>query len=271
MTGPPQGGVRWDAERYHRSSTAQAAWGREVHARLGLRGDEAVIDLGSGDGRLSAELADQVPRGEVVGVDADPDMIAFAGREQARPNLRFVSGDVRGFEVPELAGARRADLVVSTACLHWVADHEAVLRRCRAHLAPGGRVFLQMGGRGNCAELFTVFAAAAASARWACHIASLPSPWTFHGPDAYWAFLPRCGFRPVRTALVPKDMVHEGPAALAAYLRSTWMPVVDCVPGPERDAFVAEVVAQHLARRPLDAAGRTHAGMVRLEVEAVAV
>ena len=259
-------GFRWDAADYHRNASAQTEWGRDVHARLALRGDESVIDLGCGDGRLTAELAGQVPRGAVVGLDGDPDMIAFARRQHARENLAFVEGDVRTFAL-----ATRADLVVSTACLHWVADHEAVLRRCRAHLAPGGRIFFQMGGRGNCAELFAAFAGAARSPRWARYLDPMPNPWSFHGPDAYWGWLPRCGFRPVRTALVPKDMVHDGPAALAAHLRTAWMPVANCVPEPEREAFLAEVVAQHLARRPADAQGRTHAEMIRLEVEAVAV
>jgi trans-aconitate methyltransferase len=262
----PASAVRWDAADYHQNASAQTGWGRDVHDRLGLRGDEVVIDLGCGDGRLTAELADRVPRGAVVGVDADPDMVAFARREHARENLAYVEGDVRSFAV-----ARKADLVVSTACLHWVADHEAVLRRSRAHLAPGGRIFFQMGGQGNCAELFRAFGAAAASPRWAPFLAPLPNPWTFHGPDVYWGLLPRCGFRPVRTALVPKDMVHEAPAALAAYLRTTFMPLLVRVPEAEREALLAEVVAHHVARRPLDGAGRTHAAMVRLEVEAIAV
>jgi trans-aconitate methyltransferase len=260
--------VRWDAADYHQNASNQTAWGRDVHARLALRGDEAVLDLGSGDGRLTAELALRVPRGRVVGLDGDPDMVAFARKEHGGENVTFVQGDVRSFDLG--AQGRPVELIVSTACLHWVADHEAVLRRCRAHLTPGGRIAFQMGGHGNCAELLVAFAAAAASPRWAPYLTPVPNPWSFYGPDAYWAWLPRCGFEPVRTALVPKDLVHDGPAALAAYLRTTFMPVLDRVPEADREALLAEVVAQHVARRPLDPQGRTHAGMVRLEVEAVA-
>jgi trans-aconitate methyltransferase len=257
--------VRWNAADYHQSASAQTGWGREVHARLALRGDETILDLGCGDGRLSAELADRVPRGAVVGVDADPDMIAFARAHHARENLAFVQGDARSFAV-----ARRADLVVSTATLHWVAEQEAVLRRCRAHLAPGGRLLFQMGGRGNCAELIAAARLVACDPRWSRWLSSFTSPWHFHGPEEYLRWLERTGFRPERVALVEKDMVHDGPAAMTAWLRTTWMPVLGRVPEALRPALAEAIVEQHLVLRPRDAAGRTHAAMVRLEVEAVA-
>jgi trans-aconitate 2-methyltransferase len=43
-----------------------------------LRGDEHVLDVGCGDGKVTAEIARAVPRGSATGVDASPEMIAFA-------------------------------------------------------------------------------------------------------------------------------------------------------------------------------------------------
>ncbi len=261
--------IRWNAADYHRSSSFQSGCGREVHARLALRGDETIIDLGCGDGRLTAELADRVPGGAVIGVDADPDMIAFARAHHARAHVGFVQADARSFS---LAGAlaRQADLVVSTAALHWVADQEAVLRRCRAHLAPGGRLVFQMGGRGNSEEIIGAARLVAGDPRWSRWLQPFTHPWRFPGPEEYRGWLERTGFRPARVELVPKDMVHEGPADLAGWLRTTWMPVLGRVPAPLRPALVEAIVEQHLVLRPRDAAGRTHVAMVRLEVEAAA-
>ena len=136
----PASAVRWDARDYHLHASAQAGWGRDLHARLPLRGDERLLDLGCGDGQLTSELAERVPRGEVLGIDADPDMVAFARTHHARANLSFSRADVRHF-----AAVGRFDAIVSNACLHWVAEHEAVLRRCRAHIDPGGTILFQMG------------------------------------------------------------------------------------------------------------------------------
>jgi trans-aconitate methyltransferase/uncharacterized OsmC-like protein len=263
-TPAPQAAARWDAADYHAHASAQIAWGRELHARLALQESETVFDLGCGDGRLTAELAERVPTGRVYGLDADPDMIAFARRTSTRDNLVFVEGDVRTFSFTE-----RASRIISTACLHWIEDHEAVLRRCREHLEPGGRILFQMGGRGNCAGILAA-AAEAAGPHWSAHLEPYATPWHFYGPEEYEAWLPRSGFRLVRAELYPKDMIHEGAEALGAWIRTTWMPILGRLPEACRADFIAAVVAHYLRTHPLDAQGRTHVAMMRLEVEAEA-
>lgn len=265
MTGTG-GDVHWDANDYHRSASAQTGWGREVHDRLVLFGDEHVVDLGCGDGRLTAELAARLPRGSVTGVDADPDMIRFAREHHARDNVEFRLGDVGRFQLD-----RRAALIVSTATLHWVEDHQAVLRRCRAHLDPGGRIHFQMGGRGNCAAILAAAEAIAAQPRWAPRLFPFSTPWHFQEPEAYLRSLPACGFRPLRAELLARDMVHDGPDGLRGWLRTTWMPVLSRVPEGSRAELIEAIAGEYLARRPPDRQGRTHVDMVRLEVEAVAV
>ncbi|HVO18455.1 MAG TPA: methyltransferase domain-containing protein [Anaeromyxobacter sp.] len=263
---PPAPAVRWDAADYHAHSSAQTAWAREVHGRLELAGDEAVLDLGCGDGHLTAELSERLPAGRVVGLDADPDMIAFARRTFVGANLSFVQGDVRTFALAE-----PVDRVVSTACLHWVAEHAAVLRRCRAHLPPGGRILLQMGGRGNCAGILEACAEVAARPRWASHLHGFSSPWHFHGPEEYRRWLPPAGFRLVRAELLDRPMVHDGRAGFQGWMRTTWMPVLHRLPEEGRADFLEEVSDRYLEAHRPDAQGRTRVAMVRLEVEAVAV
>ena len=59
----------------------QQTWARELIARLNLRGDEHILDVGCGDGKVTAEIARAVPRGSVTGVDASPEMIEFAQKD----------------------------------------------------------------------------------------------------------------------------------------------------------------------------------------------
>ena len=47
------GPVEWDARTYHKVAAPQEEWGREVLARLELRGDETVLDAGCGSGRVT--------------------------------------------------------------------------------------------------------------------------------------------------------------------------------------------------------------------------
>lgn len=49
----------WNAQDYARNSSAQRLWANELIDKLKLRGDETVLDLGSGDGKITAELAER--------------------------------------------------------------------------------------------------------------------------------------------------------------------------------------------------------------------
>jgi trans-aconitate methyltransferase len=73
MTSPdPSPSFTWNAADYHQSSLAQQQWAKELIAQLGLSGNERVLDIGCGDGRVTAEIARNLPGGNVTGLDSSP-------------------------------------------------------------------------------------------------------------------------------------------------------------------------------------------------------
>jgi trans-aconitate methyltransferase len=48
---------KWNAEDYHKNSANQQRCAREVIAKLELKGDEKILDIGCGDGKITAEIA----------------------------------------------------------------------------------------------------------------------------------------------------------------------------------------------------------------------
>ena len=88
--------TEWDAAAYNKQSALQK-WLADNHlASLSLEGTERVLDLGCGDGKITAEIADRLPHGSVLGVDPSTAMIAFARqhyRAPARTNLDFAVAD----------------------------------------------------------------------------------------------------------------------------------------------------------------------------------
>src|SRR5258706_15516090 len=98
VTSPPTKAMKWNAADYAANSTVQQAWARELIAKLNLRGDEHILDVGCGDGKVTAEIARAVPRGSVTGADASPQMIGFAKKTfpaEKFQNLRFRVMDAR--------------------------------------------------------------------------------------------------------------------------------------------------------------------------------
>jgi trans-aconitate methyltransferase len=259
-------GYRWDSEDYARHSSAQAEWALELIAKLDLGRSEQVLDIGSGDGKVTAALAARVPGGGVLGLDSSPDMVELARRTypaDLHPNLRFQLGDVLEMDFEE-----RFDAVFSNATLHWVSDHQRMLRATARALKHGGRLLFQMGGRGNARAILDVLEELGRERPWEAWLADFPCPWSFHGPEVYRDWLEQAGLRARRVELLPKQMRQQGPAGLAGWARTTWLPYTQAVPAERREELVAQVVARYLRDHPPDADGTVRVEMVRLEVEA---
>lgn len=258
---------KWNARDYARNASAQYGWASELIGKLALRGDEQLLDIGCGDGRISAELATQLSKGGVYGIDASVQMIAAACQSypaDSYQNLNFQCMDARAIELPQ-----RFDIAFSNAVLHWVEDHSAVLRGVRSVLRPGGRLLFQMGGYGNAAAFFTAVESVMGTQCWRDYFNGFVAPYYFYGISDYEWLLPQQGFTPVRIELIPKTMRHRSREALNGWFRTTWFPYTDRLPESERERFIDAVIDEYLAACPVDSEGVTSVAMVRLEVEAV--
>lgn len=260
--------TQWNPADYHAHSGGQQIWARELISQLRLHPDENVLDIGCGDGKVTAEIARLLPRGRVVGIDSSAEMVRFARLEFPTvrcPNLTFEVMDARDLHFRE-----EFDAVFSNAALHWIAgDHRPVLAGIARALRSGGRMLLQMGGRGNAADVLAVLDAMLPLPKWRPFFPTdMEFPYGFHGPEDYKPWLAEVGLTAVRLELLPKDMIHAGPEGLAGWIRTTWLPYTERVPQELRPAFVHEVVDRYVSLHPPDANGNIHLQMVRLEVEA---
>lgn len=181
-------GHSFDAQRYRAWSGHQREWGKRLLGQMGLRGDERVIDLGCGDGLLTAMIAGEVPRGSVLGVDASIEMIEEARKLEAG-NLRF-----EVLDVSLLSFDGEFDLAFSNAALHWVLDHGPLLRRIRRALEDDGRVYLNFAADGNCSNLFRVVREEMASARFRGQFEGFTWPWFTPTVGEYEGLVEEAGF-----------------------------------------------------------------------------
>ena len=127
----------WNAALYRRFEAERTRPARDLLDRVALAAPRLVVDLGCGPGNSTALLVDRFPHAEVAGLDTSDAMLADA---RARlPACRFTKADIAAWR-PE----RPPDLVYANAALQWVGDHEHLIPRLFAALAPGGVLAFQM-------------------------------------------------------------------------------------------------------------------------------
>jgi len=249
----------WNAKDYAQHSKGQELWARELIAKLDLRGNESILDLGCGDGKITALLA-QATTGKVVGVDKSEVMIKLA--QNSYENITFLPMDAT-----TLSFENEFDVIFSNAVLHWVHDHKAVVQGIYKALKKEGKILLQFGGYGNAKEILFVMDAFIAK-EYADSFEDFEFPYSFPHSDIYEVLLQEQGFKNIDAKLIKKDMVHENVEAFRGWIRTTWFPYTDCLPQNMRERFVDGFVEAYLELRPLDNEGSVHVDMVRLEVRA---
>ena len=151
----------WDPAGYLRFGDERARPFTDLIARVGASEPRTVVDLGCGEGTLTASLAQRWPAARVTGVDSSPEMLAAAAAYAVPGRVTFTHGDAQ-----EWQPAEPVDVLVTNAVLHWVPGHADLLRRWAGQLAPGGWLALQVPGNFR-APTHALLAGLCRSPRWA--------------------------------------------------------------------------------------------------------
>jgi trans-aconitate 2-methyltransferase len=218
----------WDAATYDRVSAPQVAWSEAILQRLELRGDETVLDAGCGSGRVTELLLDRLPRGRVIALDADADMVrATRERFAGDPRVEVVHQSLTEMDLPE-----PVDAVFSGATFHWVLDHDELFGRLGRATKPGGRLSAQCGGAGNIAHVKGIADR--------LFPGEPPHTWYYADPDETRERLERSGFEDIQTWLEPSPVTPPEPLT---FLQDVILgPYVQRMPEADRAPFAQAVL-----------------------------
>lgn len=267
MAAKTNGNVKWDAEYYRKHSTGQHKWATELINKLFLRGDERLLDIGCGDGRNTEKIASMLQSGSVLGLDYSEDMITLA--KKSFPKERYANLDFLVCDALKMEFESEFDYVFSNAALHWIKDHRTLLKNISHALRPGGRILLQMGGRGNAQKVFDILDSMAKEKEWSKYFTDYSSPFGFYTPQEYLPWLKDAGLKPIRVELLDRDMTYNSREGFYGFIKSTWLPYTQRVPEELIGDFINEVLDIYLKDNPADKSGIIHIEMKRLEVEAI--
>jgi trans-aconitate methyltransferase len=248
---PASASQTWNPETYARNARFVAELGAPVVELLAPLPGERILDLGCGDGALTAKLA--ALGCDVVGVDSSAPQIEAA---------RKLGLDARVMSADDLRFDAEFDAVFSNAVLHWIKNPDAVITSVWRALRTPGRFVGEFGGHGNIAKIKIALVDALARRGLDGEAAS---PWYYPTAQEYSERLARAGFRVRSIDLIPR--LTPLPGDIAPWLETFGESFTSLLPPPERAAFIAEV--QETLRPELcDAAGKWTADYVRLRFAA---
>ena len=217
----------WNPTSYAENAAFVPTLGAGVLDWLSPQPGERILDLGCGDGQLTAKIA--ASGAKVVGVDASPAMVEAA---QAR------GLDARVCNAESLPFSSEFDAVFSNAALHWVQNQDAMIAGVKRSLKPSGRFVAEMGGHGNIAAIRV--ALMAVLERHGC--AGLEDGVNYYpAPGAYTERLESHGFTIEEMQLIPRPTPL--PTGMRTWLTTFRSGVLERVPESLRDTIIDETVA----------------------------
>lgn len=242
----------WDPERYARNARFVADLGMPVVELLEPQPGERILDLGCGDGALTAKLVDMGC--SVVGVDSSAEQIEAA---------RELGLDAHVMDGHALTFDGEFDAVFSNAALHWMGHPDEVIAGVRRALRPGGRFVAECGGHG-CVDTIVKALTEALKRRglWEDRI----NPWYFPTDAEYRERLEAQGFDVSYIALIPRPTPLPGD--IGGWLETFAESFTSRVPESDRPAFLEEV-RETMRPRLCDEHGAWTADYIRLRFAAV--
>ena len=161
----------FDGDKYLKASKHQKEWGQKLISEFRFIGNESILDLGCGDGVLTKIIADRVPNGNILGIDASEGMINKA-KELKQDNLDFQLLDINDINFED-----KFNIIISNATLHWVLDHKRLIKNCHTALKESGVVRFNFAGDGNCSNLITVIRDVMSNEEYKGYFADFKWPW----------------------------------------------------------------------------------------------
>lgn len=230
-----------------------------------MRGDEKILDVGCGDGRLTVEISKYLPQGYVIGLDCFPEIIEFAKgkfNRENHPNVEFQLGDARSLEFE-----KSFDVIVSFEALHYIPDHIAVLTRFKEALKPSGTILLTFIGEGSNNSFHSLLQELLLHSKWK----ELKNfHYQFYSAANYRKMLKTVGFCTNSVEKFSLPLKHNSKREIKQHIEKEWLSLTSRIPKEIYDIFIEDLVTIYMERNPPNQSGLIESDKGWLEIQATA-
>jgi trans-aconitate methyltransferase len=252
----------WKAEDYHNNSSAQQNGALELLKYVRLKGNEQILDVGCGDGKITAQISGMVAQGRVLGVDLSPEMILFAGKTFGKfPNLSFMVQDAQMLDYDAMF-----DVVFSSFAIQWVPDQGAFFRGAYKSLKPSGCLALTV-PLSISLPLEQTIREITGLPEWENYFINFTPKQKFNGKQVFSQQLQMYGFMPVRLVEVPQEAVFSSRDGLERYILQ-WFSYLKQVPEELQGTFFKQIMDRYFELEPLGKEGEAFLKFSRLDIVA---
>lgn len=244
-----QNETKWDPACFADTSKWAKVTAFSEIDKISFEGNESILDIGTGDGKIASIIASKVPRGKVIGIDSSQEMISYARIHFPRQNLIFEVGHGMHYKTQE-----RFDLITSFTVLHLMSDPQKAFKLMAELLKPSGRVLLKFpiaDGFGKALEQ------AMQHPKWKEYFIDFNPGWYFHSKQEYEKLALNAGLNVKHIEEGILDECYESKQELLEAV-SQWLPHHHILPRQLQKAFLEELISLHLHNVPPDETGKVH-------------
>ncbi len=237
----------WQAEEYHQHSSAQRDAASQLLHHINLLGNERILDIGCGDGKISAAIASYVQAGSILGIDVSSEMIEFARKKfpkERYTNLTFLLQDAS-----QLHYNGEFNVIFSSFALQWVLDHNAFLKSAYNSLTSLG-YFVATIPLGVSLALEQSISEVLSIPKWAPHFLNFVQHWRFTSQSEFADLLTLNQLVPVRIETVDQEVIFPSRETFEKYVLQ-WFAYLRPLPEPLKPIFFKQIIDRYFEIEPM--------------------
>ncbi len=233
---------QWNGTDYAQNSSVQLSHAERLLLNLSLSGNETILDVGCGDGKITALLAKRVPQGIVIGIDPSTSMLIKAEdiRKQNSDlsNLTFFEGAAENFSLPE-----RFDHIIAIHVMHWVKEQEEALKNIYTHLKPAGQVHFILAPSKEGLPFHKALQRTLND--WETDFTDFINPQQVFDMETYRKLIVKTGFHIEAIHYLYHESIHENKGKLKAWIKQ-WLPHGKHLSLDQQALFLDELINNYL-------------------------
>lgn len=237
----------WNGINYAENSSVQLSHAQRLLNGLSLLGNENILDLGCGDGKITTLLTNRVPQGFVIGVDPSDSMLEKAKinrKESGLTNLIFEKGSAENFNLNQ-----QFDHIIAIHVMHWIKDQEKALTNVKKHLAPEGRVHFILAPSKEGLPFYVALQKTLEN--WDSYFIKFENPQQVFDMETYRKLMVRTGFHIEAIYYLYHESIHENKEKLTAWVKQ-WQPHVKHLPLDQQTDFLNELMNNYFIEMGLN-------------------